>query len=317
MNDISVRRQYGLEGDYYFVQFSKSEGDDASCLNLNRVTNPVILGTDPGQLSGRFKFLTTTSDVNKADPWSSLNADPGKGLVPAIADQTVIQWGLGLKTGDTLFYNNSSGDTLELKLIGGLAPSVFQGNVIISESNFLKNFPATSGSSVFLIEPRESSDSLVIEDLSRAMRDWGWQMSRTIDRLAEFYSVENTYLSIFLMLGILSLIIGTFGLGILIVRSIMERKSEIGLLLALGYSQKSVFRIIFTEYLILLTAGIVIGFLPAVISTLPGLLSLNTDVSLLNLLIIILFLVINSIIWIGLFTRINIRPNIILELKAE
>jgi putative ABC transport system permease protein len=317
LNNSSVRGQYGIEGDYHFVQFSRSEGDDASCLNLNRVTNPIILGTNPEQLTGRFKFIAFSGDIDKDDPWLSLNGDPGGGLVPAIADQTVIQWGLGLKIGDTLFYNNASGDTLKLKLIGGLAPSIFQGNVIISERNFLKSFPSTSGSSVFLIEPREISDSLAVEDLSRAMRDWGWQMSRTTDRLAEFYSVENTYLSIFLMLGVLSLIIGTFGLGILIARSIMERKSEIGLLLALGYRQKSIYRIIFTEYLILLIAGIAIGFLPAVISTLPSLLSISTDVSIVNLLIIVLFLVISSNIWIGLFARMNIRTDIVLELKAD
>jgi putative ABC transport system permease protein len=303
LNDRSVRSQYGLEGEYYFVQFSRSEGDDASCLNLNKVTNPVILGTNPEQLTGRFKFIASTKDIDKNDPWSSLNEDPGDELVPAIADQTVIQWGLGLKIGDTLFYDNASGDTLKLKLIGGLAPSIFQGYAIISEQNFLKNFPFTSGSSVFLIEPHEMSDSLAIEDLSRAMRDWGWQMSRTTDRLAQFYSVENTYLSIFLMLGVLSLIIGTFGLGILIARSIMERKSEIGLLLALGYRQKSIYRIIFAEYLILLITGIIVGFFPAVISTLPSLLSISTDVSFANLLIIILFLVLSSIIWIGLFKK--------------
>jgi ABC-type antimicrobial peptide transport system permease subunit len=149
------------------------------------------------------------------------------------------------------------------------------------------------------------------------MRDWGRHMNRTTDRLAEFYSVENTYLSIFLMLGVLSLVIGTFGLGILIARSIMERKNEIGLMLALGYRHQSVYRIVFAEYLILLTAGIAIGFIPAVISTLPSLLSINTDVSFLNLVYIIIFLAVNSFIWIGLFTRINIRTDIVLELKAE
>jgi ABC-type lipoprotein release transport system permease subunit len=317
LNNVAVRREYGLEGDYSFVQFSKSDGDDASCLNLNRITNPVILGTDPAQLRGRFTFLASSSYLDDEDPWSSLNKDPGGGMVPAIADQTVIQWGLGLKVGDTLLYNNASGDTLKLKLIGGLAPSVFQGYVIISEQYFLKNFPASSGSSVFLVESKTGPDSLAQEDLSRAMRDWGWQMSPTTDRLAEFYSVENTYLAIFLMLGVLSLVIGTFGLGILIARSIMERKREIGLLLALGYRQNTIYQIIFTEYMILLMSGITIGFFPAVISTLPSLLSLNTDVSFANLLFIILFLVINSIIWIGLFTRINIRKDVVLELKAE
>jgi putative ABC transport system permease protein len=317
LNNKEISREYGLEGEYSFVQFSRSDGDDASCLNLNRINNPVILGVDPMQLSGRFKFVTRTADLEDNDPWPSLSKDLTGGLVPAVADQTVIQWGLGKKVGDTLLYKNASGDTLMLKLIGGLAPSVLQGNVIISDRHFLEQFPSSSGSSVFLIETKTGSDTLAEEDISRAMRDRGWQMYRTTDRLAEFNSVQNTYLSIFLMLGVLSLVIGTVGLGILIARSIMERKSEIGLLLALGYKQNTIYRIIFTEYFILIITGIIIGFVPAIISTLPSLLSLNTDVSITNLLFILLFLVINSIFWIGLFTRINVREDLVTELRAE
>ncbi len=317
LNNKKICREYGMEGDYSFVQFSKSDGDDASCLNLNRINNPVILGVDPMQLIDRFTFVTSITDMNETDPWLSLSKDLMGGLVPAIADQTVIQWGLGKKVGDTLLYKNASGDILMLKLIGGLAPSIFQGNVIISDRHFLEQFPSSSGSSVFLIETKAGSDSLAEEDISRAMRDWGWQMTTTTDRLAEFNSVQNTYLSIFLMLGVLSLVIGTVGLGILIARSIMERKSEIGLLLALGYKQNTIYRIIFTEYFILITAGIIIGFIPAIISTLPSLLSLNTDVSVTNLIYILLFLVLNSIFWIALFTRINIREDLVMELKAE
>jgi hypothetical protein len=317
LDDRSVSREYGLEGEYSFVQFRKSEGDDASCLNLNRITNPVILGVDPSLLTGRFTFVSRTGELDENDPWSSLREDLPGGIVPAVADQTVIQWGLGMKVGDTLFYMNSTRDTLMLKLVGGLAPSVFQGNVIISDQHFLDNFTASSGSSVFLVETTTETDSLAEEDLFRAFRDYGWQLNRTTDRLAEFYSVENTYLSIFLMLGILSLVIGTIGLGILLARSIMERKSEIGLLQALGYKQKVIYRIIFTEYFILLLTGIMIGFVPAVISTLPSLLSLRTDVSISNLLFILLFLILNSILWIGLFTRINIGKDLVRELRTE
>lgn len=317
LNDRTISREYGLEGEYSFVQFSKSDGDDASCLNLNRIQNPVILGVDPSQLSGRFSFVSKTTDLDENDPWLSLGQNLPGGLVPAIADQTVIQWGLGMKVGDTLLYLDSTGDTLMLKLIGGLAPSVFQGNVIISDRHFLEHFPSTGGSSVFLIETKAGSDTLAEEDITRGMRDWGWGMSRATDRLAEFYSVENTYLSIFLMLGILSLVIGTAGLGILIARSIMERKSEMGLLQALGYKQNIIYRIIFTEYFILLMSGIIIGFVSAIISTLPGLLSSNTDVSFTNLLFILLFLLINSIFWIGIFSRINIRKDLVMDLKTE
>jgi len=317
LNEQNVAREYGLEGEYSFIQFRKGDGDDASCLNLNRISKPAILGVDPGSLEGRFSFVTNTRELDENNPWSSLDKSLEGGVIPAIADQTAIQWGLGRKVGDTLFYTNSTGDTLMLKLIGGLAPSIFQGNVIISNQHFLENFPSSSGSLVFLIETTTESDTLAEEDLFRAFRDYGWLMTRATDRLAEFYSVENTYLSIFLMLGILSLIIGTIGLGILLARSIMERKSEIGLLQALGYKQKGIYRIVFTEYSILLLTGIIIGFVSAIISTLPSLLFLDTDVSISNLIYILLFLILNSIMWIGLFTRINLGKNLYIELRTE
>jgi hypothetical protein len=317
LNEKNISREYGIEGEYHFVQFSKSDGDDASCLNLNLIRNPVILGVDPSRLSGRFSFVSRTQELNESDPWTSLDQKLPGGVIPAIADQTVIQYGLGMKVGDTLYYMDSSGDTLRLKLIGGMAASVFQGNVIISGEYFLEHFPSVAGSSVFLIETKALNDTLAEEDLLRAMRDWGWQMSRTSDRLAEFYSVENTYLSIFLMLGILSLVIGTIGLGILIARSIMERKNEMGLLQALGYKQSSIYRIIFTEHFILLISGIIIGFISAIISTLPSLLSSNTDVSISNLVYILVFLILNAILWIGLFTRLSIGRELVQELRAE
>ncbi len=62
-------------------------------------------------------------------------------LIPAIADETVIKYGLGLSVGDTLRYTNSTGGSMELLLVGGMAPSVFQGSVLISDENFLKAIP--------------------------------------------------------------------------------------------------------------------------------------------------------------------------------
>jgi len=317
LNDPAATRAYGLEGSYSFVQFSSNEGDDASCLNLNRVTNPVILGVNPHLLEGRFTFSSRTEQLSKDHPWLSLRDTLPGGIIPAIADQTVIEWGLGKKTGDTLVYRNGHGDTMRLKLIGGLAASVFQGNVIISDSNFLADFPDAGGSSVFLINSSAGNDSLDIADFSRAFKDYGWQMTPAPDRLAEFYSVQNTYLSIFLMLGIISLVLGTAGLGILLARSIMERRSEMGMLLALGYGRARISMLIFIEYIILIVAGMTAGFIPAIIATLPGLLSVNTGISAGNLVVIFLFLLGNSALWIGLFSGFSTGGKVVTLLRYE
>ncbi|MCK4747048.1 MAG: ABC transporter permease, partial [Bacteroidales bacterium] len=198
LNDPAVKYDFGLEGDYSFVQLRKASGDDASCLNLNKIVNPQVLGLDPGMLDGRYSFVTRTDLLDEEHPWMSLQQELPGGLIPAIADETVIKWGLGLKVGDTLHYVNSNGGSMELLLIGGLAPSVFQGNVIIANDRFLEQFPESSGTHVFLVEGALSDTAMISSELGRGMRDLGWDMQQTAARLAEFNSVTNAYLSIFL-----------------------------------------------------------------------------------------------------------------------
>ncbi|MFC2116399.1 FtsX-like permease family protein [Bacteroidota bacterium] len=315
LNDPGARSEAGIEGEYSFIQFRKNDGDDASCLNLNRVVSPVLLGVDPSGLKERFSFVSGTEDLDSNNPWNTLERVLPGGVVPAIADQTVIQWGLGKKPGDTLFYKNEFGDSLKIKLVGGIAPSVLQGNLIISDENFLHHYPSSSGASIYLIEsgragdtdPQAETDPAV--DLTRALRDNGWFMTGSPARLAEFESVQNTYLSIFAMLGVLAILLGTVGLGIVLVRNIMERRREIGLLQSVGYRAGLIFRMLFTEYFMLISAGILSGFIAGTISTFPQFVSVGYSLAVRNLLIIMLILLANSILWISVFVWFNVRKD--------
>jgi len=47
---------------------------------------------------------------------------------------------------------------------------------------------------------------------------------------SSFNQIENTYLSIFLLLGGLAMILGTVGLGVSLARNIQDRRQEIGIL---------------------------------------------------------------------------------------
>jgi putative ABC transport system permease protein len=317
LNDPDVRVVSGLEGDYAFVQFRKHDGDDASCLNLNRIRNPVLLGVDPAGMEGRFSFVASTPDLDPDHPWGSLEKELGGGLIPGIADQTVIQWGLGKKTGDTIYYQAETGDTLWIKLVGGIAPSVLQGNLVISNRHFLNYFPSSSGTSVYLVSVKPGSKVDPEMDLSRAFRDNGWYMTTAGARLASFASVQNTYLSIFTLLGILALILGTVGLGIVLIRDIIERAGEIGLLQAMGFGRARIFRIFFTEYFFLISAGILAGLLPAVLATLPRILSLDTMQALGNIGRLLLLLTVNSACWISIFILANARGRSLAVLTEE
>jgi ABC-type antimicrobial peptide transport system permease subunit len=303
LNDAEVRYEYGLGDGYGFVQLRKADGDDASCLNLNKIINPQVLGVNPAQLEGRFSFITSTSYLDEANPWGSLQQELPGGLIPAIADETVIKWGLGLMVGDTLHYTNSNGGSMELLLIGGLAPSVFQGNVLIADKRFLEQFPESSGTNVFLIEGEMADTAMIQSELGRGLRDLGWDMELTAARLTKFNSVTNTYLSIFMVLGALGLLVGTFGLVVVLSRSILERKQEIALLKAVGYQRNQIRKLIVREYMILLLAGIGTGFITAIVATLPSILNANGGTSFTSIIIWLGVLVINGWIWIQLVTR--------------
>ena len=313
LNNKSVRKEFEIEGSYPIVQFMKHEGDDASCLNLNRVKNPSILGVKTEQLKGRFTFVSSTSLLNKENPWSSLNQTLSGGVIPAFADETVIKWGLGLSVGDTLVYKNEYGEKMKLKLIGGLANSVFQGHVIISQKYFMANFPSGSGSTLFLIDNKKANEQAVEEELKHSFRDYGWEIVPAAQRLAEFNSIENTYLSIFLVMGAFGLLIGTVGLGVILVRSILERRSEIALLKAVGFGKKLIFKMFINEYTGLLLAGILIGVLTATIAILPSLISPNTGISFSTIGMMLLLLIINGLFWITLLTRLFLNVDKINE----
>ncbi len=273
VNTPKGREDFDIPADAQIVQFQAQPGDDASCLNLNRISRPRLIACNPAAFDQRsaFTFATRTDDLDAQHPWLTLNQTLADDVIPAIADQTVIQWGLMKKVGDTLLYKTEDGKDLKLKLVGGLANSVFQGNVIIAEDHFNRAFPSVSGSNVFLIDVPYSS--LTAEDLQIGMRNYGPEISRTTDRLLSFYTVENTYLNIFLMLGALGLLIGTLGLGILIFRITFEQIPEYALLLSLGFSKPIIQRLVMREKLFLMIVSVLIGLIPAVLSGLPTLIS--------------------------------------------
>jgi len=318
LNDPGVRYEYGLSGEYPLVQLRQADGDDASCLNLNKIVNPKILGVDPSSLEGRFSFVTQSPVLDDSKPWSSLSRDLPDGLIPAIADETVIKWGLGLSVGDTLLYTNASGETMKLLLVGGLAPSVFQGSVIIANNHFLNQFPGSSGTGVFLVDAALADTSLISSELGRGMRDLGWDMQLCSERLAEFNSVTNAYLSIFMVMGALGLLLGTFGLVVVLSRSVLERKQEIALLKALGYDRAKIRKLIMREYLFLLFWGIVTGFGSAIIATLPSILSTHSGTSFNSILIWLILLVVNGWFWIRLVSSVSLNsPRINEGLRNE
>jgi putative ABC transport system permease protein len=323
LNSEKGARFYGLESinakDVSYVQFRVKEGDDASCLNLNRVSNPQLIGMNPDELThrGSFTFVETTNEVDAKSPWGVLNQNLSNGVIPAVADQTVILWGLGKAVGDTLSYMDETGKTFKIKLVGGLANSIFQGNIIISEKALIQKYPSISGYRLFLIDAPFENLEQISKDLSLAMQDQGMDLVQAAARIAEFNRVENTYLSIFLILGSFGLILGSIGLGIVVWRNVKERQGELALLRAVGFNRKSIQKMVLFEHIALLTAGIVCGIAAALLATLPSIMTPGSGIPYVTIILLLMIVMINGICWTHFATRAVIRGDLLSSLRNE
>jgi putative ABC transport system permease protein len=277
LNTASGRKTLGLDNDQLstmnFVQIKRRLGNDASCLNLNHVTAPPLLGIDPDDFISKqsFSFSKVAANSTVQNPWQFLNISPVNNTIYGIADQTVLDWGLKLKTGDTLILRSENGQPLNIIIAAGLQSSVFQGNVLIGKEDFSRFYPSSSGSSILLVEGDRALIDLYKNTLNDRLQNWGVSIEETTRRLASFYEVTNTYLSVFEVFGALGMIIGIAGLGFVLLKNYNQRKRDFALLLAIGYQVKKIRKMILSEQLLILFAGVSCGIVSAMVATLPSL----------------------------------------------
>ena len=260
-------------------------GEDASCLNLYRPQKPRILGAAQNFIErGGFQFQGTTAA--KENPWELLEAELEPGVIPAIGDYNSVQWILHLELGNELSIPDELGETLRLRLVGVLQRSIFQSELLISEANFKKHFPSQSGYAYFLIQtPSALTEGTehIGHTLESALEDYGLDVTSTTEKLASYRVVENTYLSTFQTLGGLGLLLGTLGLGIVLLRNVIERSGELATLRAFGFRRATLSMMLLSENGFLLLIGILIGTVSALIAVAPHLTTPGAQVPWLSL----------------------------------
>lgn len=302
-----------------FLQFSRLEGDEASCHNLNQVQRPRLLAVDPTKFDAMdaFTFVNHLPFISQENPWLSLDKTLDDSTYVAYVDQTVLTYSLQKKLGDTLIYTNEFGEPFRLLLAGALNNTIFQGNILVSKEILREQFPGLGGTKTILVDaPREKQKSIA-KILSESLVDYGIDVTPTSERLANFYSVTNTYLSIFMALSGLGFLIGTIGLGIILLRNLQERRKELALLMATGYSKSMIFRLVFIENLYLLVIGIAIGLMAAFIGILPSLLSPAFNLESVFLIVLIGGIFISGLAWIYFPLRSALKKPLIPSLRNE
>jgi putative ABC transport system permease protein len=257
-----------------FVPFRERPGDDASCLNLYAPQEPKILGASHSFLTeGRFSFQDSlaSTPVQKENPWLLLETGSTDEAIPAIGDANTIQYILHLTLGQEITVRSGTGAPVRLRLVAALRSSILQGELVISETNFLRAFPEQEGYRFFLLNAPPHSAAALIQPLMERLADWDFNVVSSRDRLAAYQAVENTYLSTFQSLGALGLILGTAGLATVLLRNVLERRRELALLRAVGFRRRILSVIIVAENVVLMILGLACGTVCALLAVLPAL----------------------------------------------
>ncbi len=291
-----ARRASGAKG---VVPVRVREGDEAGCLNMNQPVRPRVLGLEARAMARARAF----EPEDAGGVWTALEQPLPDGSIPALAaDQTMLQYSLkakaGAQNGTVYEYPGPGGVPVRVRVVGALPvrSGILQGALLVDERLFAEAFPE-AGYRLWLcdyapyllreaagrrsaVSGRRVEGNGLISDLrspTSALRhpEPGVTVETVEERLRLLGSVESTYLDMFLVLGGLGVVLGVFGVALVILRGVEERRGELALLSAVGLPRAAVVRLLAAEYGALTLAGLVVGVVPALVAVQPAARSLG------------------------------------------
>jgi putative ABC transport system permease protein len=339
LNTADGRRELGFSDaasrqleDWRVYSLRVAAGEDASCLNLYQPKQPRVLGV-PAALVQRGGFgWSATADGYSDKPWMALDADLGRDangamIVPAVLDMSTAVYSLHLGgVGSQLTIRDAAGRLVTVQVVGLLENSVLQGNLLVSEGNFLKLFPDTGGYRFFLLERIEGdARGDVVGDgtrsvpatLESALAEEGFDVVDAREQLAQFLAVQNTYLSTFQSLGALGLFLGTIGLAVVQLRSVLERRGELALMRAGGFGRGRLMWMVIWENAVLLVGGLAVGCIAAAVALIPQWLPHGASVPCGTLAILLGIIAMVGMLAGWLATRSTLRSPIVASLRGD
>ena len=251
------------------------------------------------------------------NPWLLLDANLPGGAVPAIGDDPTLQWALHKDLGQDVTVLDERGRAVKLRLVSKIGGSILQGSLLISDANFRRLFPSASGYRAMLIDAPPAEAEKLRRHLMAGLANTGLALTGAPDRLAMFAEVQNTYLSIFAALGGLGLVLGCVAMGVVVLRNVMERRGELALLRAVGFTRARLTWMVLCEHWTLLALGMICGVAAAVIAVTPALRSPTAAVPVASWLTTLAAVAASGILWTYLAAAAALRGNLLDALRNE
>src|SRR5712692_2486232 len=235
---------------------------------------PLLVGADPNAPSPSNFFLTnsfnmvnmTSNYKTAADVWNAVRNDSSKVVVsfafvntrgPPTSTLTPNPGEVLEITGIT----SSLGFVSKNVTVVGVLNGVFLPG-IIGTSQLLRNTFGIGTGSFSFVKVAPGVDTVSVANVLR--RDFiGLKMS-TVNipvLVSDFAKIGQSFLGLFEGFLGLGLVVGIAGLGILSIRSVVERRKEIGILRALGFRRRMILAAFILENSYISLLGILIGVL--------------------------------------------------------
>ncbi|MFQ5837898.1 MAG: ABC transporter permease [Thermoplasmata archaeon] len=194
--------------------------------------------------------------------WRAVREDPSLAVIDRTAQP--VEFGpssdFEVAVGEGLTITNALGDTRNVTIIGVLDASFVRG-VFIS-SAVLEEFAGMSRPNLYYVRAVEGEDvGKLARTLEREFVDYGLEVFVIRDLVEESMEVTLNVMQLIQAFLALGLAVGISGLGVLAVRNVVERRSMIGTLRALGFRKDMVLKAFLLELSFVAVLGILLGLI--------------------------------------------------------
>jgi putative ABC transport system permease protein len=212
--------------------------------------------------SNRYNFTQTLGGISTAQAWQEVETNGSVAVVDGNYAPGGINFGSGSHPTVALgavvaLYDPSTGRTLNITVIGYLSETLLNGFWVNAQAAATAGYTSVSGF-LFTVAPGVS-ESTASQDLRRAFLPVGLQIFDFEQILASSTQTTVGFIGLLEVFVGLGLAVGIAGMGISAMRAVAERRTQIGMLRAAGFSERMVFASFLLEYSYITLFGIAVG----------------------------------------------------------
>jgi putative ABC transport system permease protein len=208
--------------------------------------------------NNRYEFSDMLDEYSTPDEvWDSVRTNESRVIFSGMMFGPMTSYGVG---------TNITIETVTGKkdfMIAGQLDQFLLPGIFMTKDHALTHFNKTGtfiGNTIFLFEVKDGLDiQTVTLDLERDFRALGMDTTNIKATIESGMEMMNSFFLLFEIFLGLGLIVGIAGLGVITIRSVVERRQEIGIMRAIGFEKRMILGSFIIEILLVATLGIVIG----------------------------------------------------------